>query len=254
MALTMNRHVDHYVDQELRTFRIAGSEQVFKGSLLGLTAGGYARPLMAGDRLAGLAYEAKDNSSGSDGDLSVRVYTVGDFQLALAGASQADVGRPVFAGDDEALTFDGSGNSFVGLCQDVPSAGEIILRLDPTHAQIKTATHAVEDLSAGQDISSRAIHAFDRAGWIVGARLVNQDTASSGIDAGNTCAVTIAGDSGTIAAATFDDSTPFPGTNSLVAFGSLSNPRVDAGDVLTLSVTNGSTADPGPFLIQIDYV
>lgn len=254
MALTMNRQVDHYVDQERRTFKIAGSERIYKGALIGLSGGGYARPLMAGDRFVGLAYEEKDNAGGNDGDADVRVYTVGDFRLALSGASQSDVGRPVFASDDETLTFDGGGHSYVGVCQDVPSAGEIILRLDPTQSQVKTATFAVEDLSAGQDISSRAIHAFDHAGWIVGARLVNQDTAASGIDAGNTCAVTVAGDGGTIATATFDDSTPFPATNALIAFGSVSNARVGAGDIVTLSVVNGTTADPGPFLIQIDYV
>ena|GEM_PF-5219546 len=78
MALTANREVDHYVDQELRTVKVAAAAHIYKGALVGLT-GGYARGLVAGDTFVGLAYEECDNSGGSDGDKSVRVYTVGDF-------------------------------------------------------------------------------------------------------------------------------------------------------------------------------
>ncbi|MCH8992148.1 MAG: hypothetical protein IIA44_10430 [Acidobacteria bacterium] len=103
---------------------------VFKGSLVGVTAGGYARPLVAGDLFAGFAYEEMDNSGGSDGDVSVRVYTLGDFGHGLSGATVADIGNAVYASADDTLTFTSAGNSYVGSVVDVPTSGEIILRLD----------------------------------------------------------------------------------------------------------------------------
>ncbi len=83
MALTANREVDHYIDQELRSFQVAASAQLYKGGFVGLTSGGYARPLTAGDPIVGIAYEEMDNSSGADGDVAVRVYTLGDFGVTL---------------------------------------------------------------------------------------------------------------------------------------------------------------------------
>ncbi len=40
MALTANRDVDHYIDQELRSFQVAASAHLYKGGFVGLTSGG----------------------------------------------------------------------------------------------------------------------------------------------------------------------------------------------------------------------
>lgn len=130
MALTANREVDRFVDQELRSFQVGASKHVYKGSFVGLATTGYAQPLTAGDAFVGLAYEEQDNSSGSAGDKSVRVFTVGDFGLTLSGAAVTDIGRAVYTSDDATLTFDSEGNSFVGYVQDFVATGEIILRLN----------------------------------------------------------------------------------------------------------------------------
>jgi hypothetical protein len=129
MTLTANREVDHYVDQELRSYRVAGGVHVFKGGFVGIGGNGYARPLVAGDLCAGLAYEEADNTAGSDGDVSVRVMTLGDFEHDLIGATLSDIGRPVFAGSDDGLTFSTGSGSFVGYVQDWVSANRILLRL-----------------------------------------------------------------------------------------------------------------------------
>jgi pectate lyase len=128
MALTANREVDRYVDQELRTLPVKAGTQVFKGALVGLN-GGFARGLTAGDAFAGIAYAEADNSAGGDGDQAVRVFTLGDFEHALASASRANNGAEVFASDDETLTLTASGNSLVGRQVDVSSTGTIVLRL-----------------------------------------------------------------------------------------------------------------------------
>ena len=254
MALTTNLEVDHYVDQELRSLPVAAGQHLFKGALLGLTATGYLRGLVAGDAFVGIAYEEVDNTAGDDGDLSARFYTTGDFGYALAGATQADIGRPVFAGDDATLTFDGAQHSHVGFSQDVIATGEIILRIDPHRAPVKTITYPVPDLSAGADLSPVAIHVFDSPAWITAARLLNQGTAASGIDNSNTCQVAVSVNLNAVASATFNASTPFPATNTPHDLGVVINPLAEAGGVLLLGVTNGATANPGPFLVEIDYV
>ncbi len=254
MALTVNRDVDHYVDQELRSFAVAASSHIYKGAFVGVNASGYVRPLTAGDRFAGIAYEESDNSAGANAAKSVRLYTLGDFGYALSGATVADVGRPVFASGDDTLTYTADGNSYVGVTQNVPAAGSIVLRLDPSRRQVKTLVHGVEDLSAGADIATRAAHAFAKEGWIVSARVVNQATAAVGIDDSNTCVVAVSLDGQGVASKTFNSGSPFPAANTASSLGAISNARADGGDVLTVSVTNGTTANPGPFLIEVDYV
>ena len=129
MALTANREVDHYVDQELRSLQLATGAHIYKGAFVGLSSG-YARPLAAGDRFVGIAYEEMDNTGGAAGDKSVRLYTLGDFGHVLSGAAVSNIGSAVYASADNTLTFTASGNSYVGFAVDVPAAGEIILRLD----------------------------------------------------------------------------------------------------------------------------
>jgi hypothetical protein len=130
MALTASREVDRFVDQQLRSFKVAGSTKIYKGSLVSIQADGYVAPLTAGELFAGFAYEEVDNSAGSDGDKTVKVYTQGDFEHALSGAAIANLGDEVYASDDGTLTFTSTSNTYVGMCIDVPSSGNITLRID----------------------------------------------------------------------------------------------------------------------------
>ncbi len=131
MPLTSNREVDHYIDQELRRFQVLASAQVYKGSFVGITSAGYARALVAGDEFVGLAYEGVDNSSGASGDVSARVFTLGDFAHALSGVAITNLGDAVYASADDTLTLTATGNSYVGFIVDVPASGNILLRIDP---------------------------------------------------------------------------------------------------------------------------
>lgn len=128
MALTANRELDRYVDQDVRALPVKASTHVRKGALVGLSSG-YARGLVAADAFAGVAYEEADNSSGSDGDVTVRVYTRGDFEHALTSAARANNGSAVYASADDTLTLTSSGNSAVGRQIDVPSTNKVVLRI-----------------------------------------------------------------------------------------------------------------------------
>jgi hypothetical protein len=254
MALSTNREVDRFVDQELRSYAVAAAATIRKGGFVGVNTSGYARPLTAGDAFAGVAYEQADNSAGANGAIAGRVYTQGDFVLTLSGATVGSIGRPVFASDDEVLTFTAVGNSYVGIMVGLHATNQIVLRIDPNRRAVKTIAHAVEDLAAGADIAARAVHAFNGEGWIVAARVVNQASSASGIDNSNTCVVAVGINAGTVASKTYNATTSFPGANAADLLGAITNAHAAAGDVLTLAVTNGSTANPGPFVVEVDYV
>ena len=253
MALTASRQVDRFVDQELRTFRVKGTTKIYRGAIVGLTSAGFARGLVAGDVFAGISYEEIENT-GADGAKVARVFTLSDFQVSVSGAAQTDGGRPVFASADDTLTFVAAGNSYVGIVQDFVSSGVVIVRIDPTRKLVKTVTHLVEDLGAGADIAARAIHGFDQDGWIVSARICNQASAAAGIDAGNTCIIALGCTAGAVASKTYSNVVIFPGVNAQDSLGTITNHHVPKGDVMTLAVTQGATANAGPFLVEVDYV
>ncbi|MBU0718923.1 MAG: hypothetical protein KJ749_11795 [Planctomycetes bacterium] len=133
MTLTANRDVPHYVDQAIRTLQVGSVEHIYKGAFVSVDASGYAAPLAAGETFMGIAFEECDNSGGDDGDRSIRVYTLGDFDHALGGAAVTDIGALVFASDDATLTLSNVGTSLIGHVVDVPSSGVIIVRIQPFH-------------------------------------------------------------------------------------------------------------------------
>jgi len=131
MALSANQDVDRFVDQDLRSYSVGGGVHVYRGAFVEVNASGFAVPLTASGVFVGLAYEEADNSSGQDGDVNVRVFTQGDFSVALVGATEADIGRAVYASDDNTVAFSAQLTARVGYVAAVESAGRIVLRLAP---------------------------------------------------------------------------------------------------------------------------
>ncbi len=151
MALNANRDVDHYVDQELRSVAAAAGAHLFKGALLEWNAAGYAQPVSGSGVFAGLAYEEVNNAGGADGAASGRVYTLGDFEMPLAGAAVADVGRAVYASDDATLTFDPQQAVYVSRVRGLAGSGRIILRL----AEAAAPTERLEHRTASFALNAR---------------------------------------------------------------------------------------------------
>ena len=138
MALTANRDVDHYVDQELRSLLVKGAVKIHKGAFVVIEeSSGYAKPFVAGsgagtaNLFIGIAYEEADNSGGSNGDVSVRVYTQGDFGLPISGGAITDIGKKAYASADDAISLSAAAgnNVFVGRVQDWISGTEFVIRL-----------------------------------------------------------------------------------------------------------------------------
>lgn len=127
--------------------------------------------------------------------------------------------------------------------------------------QVKTIRYKVENLSAGADIAERAIASWKRVGQIVGIRVLSEEVDDTGIDGSNTCVITLQRGATVSAAVTFmtvtyDNVNLFPAINTVDEGLTLTegNFPIAADDILSLQVTNGSTADPGPFILEVDYV
>ncbi len=133
MALTANRELNRYVDQELRAFPVLQSAHIYKGALVGFERQtGYVRALIAGDVFAGIAYEEADNSSGTSGSTTVRLYTQGDFVLPAANVSQALAGMAVHATSDESTdVVPSQGGSLCGIMLATAGATSAVVRINP---------------------------------------------------------------------------------------------------------------------------
>lgn len=141
MALTANREVDRLVDgptESIRTYAVAGSTHIFKGSLVGLNSSGYLRAMAAAaatPEFIGLSYEEIDNSSGSDGDLDCRVFTQGDFIFDLSGVAVTDITAAIYAdGSNDVPTLTATANTKIGNAVGLPEANKIVLRVKQTAA------------------------------------------------------------------------------------------------------------------------
>lgn len=133
MPLTANRELGRYVDQEVRLLPVKAGVRIYKGAFLGLS-GGFVRPLAAGDTFAGVAYEEANNAGGADGAVTVRVFTLGDFDHVLASATRANNGNQLFASDDGTLTTTAAGNSMIGRQVDVSGTGRVVVRIRTVYA------------------------------------------------------------------------------------------------------------------------
>lgn len=127
--MTLARNDVRGLFQTLDIYVPAAAENIFAGSLCTRNAAGHASKLNLGEIFAGLALEQTDNSDGTAGgkDVSLRA---GLFAatMAMTGVATTDIGRAVFATDENTLTFDPAGaadsNVFVGQIWNYRSATE----------------------------------------------------------------------------------------------------------------------------------
>lgn len=116
----------------------------------------------------------------------------------------------------------------------------------------KTIEYKVEDLAAGADIADIPFFVVPTGYTFVvtEVEIISQGTPAD-IDDSNTCVVLVEEGSDQVVAETFDTTTAFPAAGTKHAMGTVTNGSRVAGDVLTISVTNGATADPPAFMVQV---
>lgn len=116
--------------EDTNALPVASKAKIFGGALVGLTETGYARPLQAGDPGAGFATDGVDNSDGADGAALVTVKSRGKVCLYISGLTVADIGKNVYASDDNTFTLTATDNSLIGKLVRIEEAGNGIVAFD----------------------------------------------------------------------------------------------------------------------------
>lgn len=127
---------------------VIAADIIYEGAAVGDNGSGYARPLVAGDPFRGFALEKADNAAGAAGDINVHLITRGRVQLAVGSVAITDVGKPVYASDDNAFTLTSSTNSYVGRVVRFISTGVCIVEFDAARGGLSTLA-VLTDSSTG---------------------------------------------------------------------------------------------------------
>lgn len=110
---------------------VIASDIIYEGAAVGIVAAsGHARPLSGGDKFGGFCLQKADNSSGSAADIEVHVSRKGSVELSVSGAVITDVGKPVYATDDNTFVFSPVGASFIGFVKRFVSSGKVVVSYD----------------------------------------------------------------------------------------------------------------------------
>lgn len=134
MALSDNRELKFFASQELIDLPVDDNVVIYKGGFVGRNRStGFARALVAGDEFLGIAFKKADNTvtGHTAGGINVRLHQDIDVVHALSAVANADIGKDVYASDDETLTLAPTGNSRIGRVVAVESTGTARVRAQP---------------------------------------------------------------------------------------------------------------------------
>lgn len=149
MAVTANQVIEKR-EGDRRSYPVAASVRIYEGTLVFLTAAGYATDVTATgvNGFLGVAIGEADNSSGSAGDITVEVWSEGEFTLTGTGFAQADVGSKVYAEDNYTVGVSISSASVpIGMVTEYISSTKIRVDIDAVGtgalpvAALTTITH-----------------------------------------------------------------------------------------------------------------
>lgn len=113
-------------------FPVKASTKIYEGAAVGIDiATGYARPLVAGDPFVGFAEAKADNSAvATNGAINVRVIDRGKVYLPVGSLAITDLGKPVYASDDNAFTLTAGSNTYIGKVARFEATGHGIVEFD----------------------------------------------------------------------------------------------------------------------------
>ncbi|MDQ7790282.1 MAG: hypothetical protein RDU41_09560 [Clostridia bacterium] len=173
MALAADRNYKRK-DGQLIAFLIAANVIIYKGALACVNAAGYAVPGddAAGYQFAGVAYGQVDNLGGANGAKAVLLEQVGTFEVTLAGANQASVGKEAYLTDDATVTLTAPANPVkVGRVVELVRANTVRIKIDgyTAIASDTTALVAAVGAQASADALANYLKNYVPSGILVGA-------------------------------------------------------------------------------------
>ena len=146
----------------LKTFPVEASEIIYQHTCVGDNGSGYAQALAAGDPFLGFAEVQVDNSTGAAGDKYVRVRRDVTVKLAISSLAITDVGKDVYASDDQTYTLTQGSNTRVGYVEEWESTGYGWVRLVANRSDIVeltdnsggTASDTLADITEANNVGS----------------------------------------------------------------------------------------------------
>lgn len=109
---------------------VKGSSIIYQGAAVGGHSSGYARSIANGDKFLGFADEHIDNSGGGDGLKTVRVRKRGAILLDISGVALGDIGKSVYATDDNTFTLSDTSAVYIGQISRIDSSGVALVEFD----------------------------------------------------------------------------------------------------------------------------
>ncbi len=106
---------------------IAGGELIYQGAAIGCNSSGYAKSLENGDIFAGFAEDNVDNSAGSDGAKRIRIRKKGAILLDISGVALGDIGKAVYATNDNTFTLSPTDAVYIGQISRIESTGVAVV-------------------------------------------------------------------------------------------------------------------------------
>lgn len=145
------------VGTDISDLPVVASDIIYEGAAVGDNGSGYARPLQAGDPFRGFCLQEADNASGGNGDINARIRHRGYIQLPISGLAITDVGKDVYASDDDTFTLTEGSNTRIGSVHRWVSSGVGIVKFraaDGLEAELTdntagTAGDTIADLADG---------------------------------------------------------------------------------------------------------
>lgn len=121
-----------YANSHINGLPILTSTTIWAGGAVGINPITRAvRALVGGDLFVGFAQSSVNHVPGQQRDTAVSIVQSGQVTLAVSGAVQADVGKDVYATDDDTFTLSSTGASFVGVAKQLVSAGKLLVEIAP---------------------------------------------------------------------------------------------------------------------------
>lgn len=145
-ALTQDRNTTRKIGGQAG-YPVAANTKIYAGAMVCLGADGYAVPAAdtAGLKFVGVSRQYVDNTGGDDGAQTVLVWKDGVFDFAAAGMTAADVGKPVFVGDDQTVALTTTNGVGCGIITEMEAATKVWV--DIAEANRRTA-QAQDDVTA----------------------------------------------------------------------------------------------------------
>lgn len=196
-------------------YQVAATTVIYRGGFVALNDAGYLVMYVAppastatatGNKFVGVALEHIASQTAA-GDARCRVQVGGYFTYALSSAVIADVGKPVFASDDNTLTKVGIGNAFVGTVVELASAGNVVVELPAMGAQprggVIQRVSATLDITAASDVTTLIFKNENHNGLVITHCAMYLTTLTDGTQ----CVITLRDTAGTTTGITLTSST-----------------------------------------------